>query len=185
MKRTNRSRIRGRSSDYGRVRAHRSPGKKIIPILIVVLGIMAAAGVFFRENVLALFSPKKALTLSEYSGSREIENSVLFVGTWLINLNGMTDELYEKAVASGSEAGQTNVYYKSELAGGSWFDITGATGLADIKDSGQAVSFDEIGGLYVKYYADKSGIVTDLKTGEVINPFDIPSAYDLKEIPEL
>ena len=185
MKRTNRSRIRGRSSDYGRVRAHRSPGKKIIPILIVVLGIMAAAGVFFRENVLALFSPKKALTLSEYSGSREIENSVLCVGTWLINLNGMTDELYEKAVASGSEAGQTNVYYKSELAGGSWFDITGATGLADIKDSGQAVSFDEIGGLYVKYYADKSGIVTDLKTGEVINPFDIPSAYDLKEIPEL
>ena len=154
-------------------------------MLIAVLLIMSAVGFLFRENVQALFGPKKALTLSEYTKSREIENSVLFVGTWLINIGGMTDELYQKAIESGSEAGQTGVYYKSELAGGSWFDITGATGLADIQDSGQAVSFDEIGGLYVRYYADKYGIVTDLKTGEVINPFDIPSPYDLKEIPEL
>ena len=95
---------------------------------IVQLAIFAAVAVtavlLLRINALAVFNEDKAMRFSEYSASHTIDNSVLFVGTYLININAMSDEIYQKAQESQSESNQLEIYYKSELADGSWFDET-------------------------------------------------------------
>ncbi len=158
--------------------------KRILQLAAVIL-VIAATAAFFLRDALAIFSEKSAVKYREYAASHTVEDSTLFVGTYLIHINAVTDELYAQAQNSGSEANQTSIYYKSELAGGAWFDITNAEGLTDIMDKGTAVSDDEIGELYVQYAVDSSGNMTDALTGKSVNPFDIPNPYDLKKLPEL
>ena len=159
--------------------------KKRILQIIAVLLVTAGTAAFFLRDALAIFSEKSAVKYKEYAASHTVEDSTLFVGTYLIHINAVTDELYAQAQNSGSEANQTSIYYKSELAGGAWFDITDAEGLTDIMDSGTAVSEDEIGELYVQFVVDSSGTMTNALTGETVNPFDVPDPYDLKKLPEL
>ena len=114
-----------------------------------MLLVIAGTAAFFLRDALAIFSEKSAVKYKEYASSHTVEDSTLFVGTYLIHINAVTDELYAQAQNSGSEANQNSIYYKSELAGGAWFDITDAEGLNDIMDSGTAISDDEIGDLYI------------------------------------
>ncbi|MBQ1527713.1 MAG: hypothetical protein IIZ75_11290 [Lachnospiraceae bacterium] len=158
--------------------------KRILQFIAVILVIVATAA-FFLRDALAIFSEKSAVKYKEYASTHTVEDSTLFVGTYLIHINAVTDELYAQAQSSGSEANQTSIYYKSELAGGKWFDITNAEGLTDIMDTGTAVSDDEIGELYVQFAVDSSGTMTDALTGKTVNPFDVPNPYDLKKLPEL
>ncbi|MCR4657919.1 MAG: hypothetical protein K5770_17100 [Lachnospiraceae bacterium] len=159
--------------------------KKGIWLVVAVVAAFACTAVFFMNDVFAVFSEKSAMKYKEYASTHEIEDSMLFIGTYLIHISAVTDELYSQAEQSGSDSNQTSIYYKSELANGAWFDITNAGGLTDIMDSGIAVSDDEIGELYVQYYVDSSGTMTDVMSGEAVNPFDVPDPYNLKNLPEL
>ena len=134
--------------------------KKKITRRILQAGLIAVAVtavLLIRRNALAIFNEDKAMRFSEYSSSHTIDNSVLFMGTYLININAMSDELYEKAQESQSESNQMEVYYKSELANGSWFDVTDAEKLSDIMDSGKVVSETELADLFVQYYVGADG----------------------------
>ncbi len=133
----------------------------------------------------AIFDESKAVTYEQYASSHTIEDSVLFIGTYLIHSQTMTDELYEKAVESATDSNQTNVYYKSELANGAWFDITDALGLSDISDQGTVVQESELADLWVTCYTGSDGITRSARSGETINIFDIPDPYDLYSLPEL
>ncbi|MCR5774427.1 MAG: hypothetical protein K6G42_05025, partial [Lachnospiraceae bacterium] len=158
---------------------------KRIAQLSVVAVVAVVAVIIMRRNALALFNEQTAMHYSEYSSSHTIENSVLFVGTYLININAMTDELYQKAQDSASESNQTNIYYKSELADGAWFDVTDAETLTDIMNNSTAVSESDLADLYVQYYVGADGVMVDVMDDSEVNPFDVPDPYNLSKLKEL
>ncbi len=154
-------------------------------IIAAVCSILAGTVLFTKYRTLAMFDPDEAMTYEEYSSANTIENGVLFMGTYLINITAMTDELYEKAQQSASDSNQTSIYYKSELADGAWFDVTDAETLTDIMNGAEAVPESELADLYVQYYVGADGTVTDVLEGDEINPFDIPDPYNLSKLKEL
>ena len=151
--------------------------------LLVCFGTVALLS---KERLLRADAQEKtSVSFSEFTGKHTIEDSVLFVGTHLMHLQSMTDELYELALESASESNQTQVYYKSELAGGAWFDITDAAGLAEISEEGSIVSPEAMKNLQVEYYTFSDGITRNALTGEKVNLFEIKDPYDLYEMEEL
>ena len=165
-------------------RAKKIAGRIFVAALVLSLVAGLAALVSSRLRVNAEFQPEKAVTYSEYAAGHEVPDSMLFIGTWLIHLDAMTEEYYQKAQESMSEANQYQQYYKSELAGGTWYDLGDADGLSGIYNNGKSVSEDEIGPLYVTYVVGRDGKMTDARTGEEVNPFDIPDPYDLASMTE-
>ena len=161
--------------------------KSLRTTLLIALGIMAlfTAGVFVRDLVQGAFNESSAVTYSVYVKTNTIEDSTLFIGTYLIHKDALNDELYEKAQDSASQSGQSTIYYKSELDHGKWFDITNAESLNDIAGSGDPVGEDVLGPLFIEYVIGSNGTMTNALTGAVVNPFDVPDPYDLKSLPEL
>ncbi len=133
----------------------------------------------------AVFDEGQAVSYGTYAASHTIEDSTLFIGTYLIHSQALTEELYEKALDSASESNQTNVYYKSELAGGAWFDITSASGIVDITSQGTIVEESELSGLWVTYYTGSDGVTKKARDDSAVNIFDNPDPYDLYHLPEL
>ena len=59
-------------------------------------------------------------TNSVHIRASEIEDATLIIGTHLIYLGSMNDQIYEIAMKSAEESNQYNRYYKSEIGGGTW-----------------------------------------------------------------
>ena len=161
-------------------------GKKRIGMLILVLvtGIFLIIGLA-EERIQVRGEEKPSITFGEFSAKTAVEDSVVFIGTHLIHIQSMTDTLYEIALQSTSDAEQSKVYYKSELAQGAWFDITDALGLADISQEGTIVMPQEMKELKVEYYTFKDGITRSALTGNPMNIFNIKEPYNLYELEEL
>ena len=153
-----------------------------IPVLAVVAIVLFN---LFTKEAEASFDPSTAITFKEYSASNEIEEGVLFIGIYLINLNGLNDELYDQAKESASSSGQDVVYYKSDAANGVWVNLDDAGGFTDISDAAVPVDEKVLANLYVKYYVNKDGILKDVTEGREQNPFNIINPYDLRNLPEL
>ena len=101
----------------------------------------------------AIFDPDKAITYQNFSSSTKVDDAVLFIGTYIIHKDALTDDLYEKAINSGAESGQDTIYYKSEISDGQWFETgTVDNGIKGISIEGNPVSIDTINPLYVTYY---------------------------------
>lgn len=115
----------------------------------------------------------------------DIESATLIIGTHLIHLSALNDQLYEIAQASAEESGQQQVYYKSELGGNSWFDITTASTLEDITTGGTPVDDAQIQALFFTHHTKSDGVTYDLRTGQPVNLFDIHNPYDLESLDEL
>ena len=160
-------------------------GKKGIGILIALVAGISIT-IFSANKILTVMGEEKpSITFGEFSGKTAVEDSVLFIGTHLIHIQSMTDTLYETALESASDAEQSKVYYKSELAGGAWFDITDALGISDITEEGIIVTQEEMKDLVVEYYTFKDGITRSALTGNAINIFNIKEPYNLYELEEL
>lgn len=117
--------------------------------------------------------------------SGEIENSTLAIGSHLIYIGAMTDEIYQIAYDSASTFSQSNLYYKSELSGGSWYEISSATSVADISSEGTPVADSVIEALSFTHHTKSDGITYDLLTGQPVNIFNINDPYDLRNMEEL
>lgn len=115
----------------------------------------------------------------------EIPDTTLVIGTHLIWLDSLTGPLYQIALQSASDSGQGNIYYKSELGDGNWFEISGAGALSDITGEGDPISEGEIEALFLTHHTRADGITYSLKTGEPVNIFEISSPYGLLDMPEL
>lgn len=152
-------------------------------ILIAVIAVCAAIGLTFAipYTVKALFNTNDAVHIK----ANDIENSTLIIGTHLIHLNALTDQLYDIAQETASASGQQKIYYKSELAGGVWYDITNASDLGGIMETGTIVSNSEIENLYVRWHTKSDKITVDLKTGSSVNIYNTVNPYDLRNRPEL
>ncbi len=160
-------------------------GRKTKIGAMIFSGCFLAGILCYQMSRGAIFDESKAVTYEEYASSHVIEDSVLFIGTYLIHSQSLTDELYEKAMESATDTNQMNVYYKSELAGGAWFDITDAAGLSDISDQGTMVEAQELAPLWVTCYTGADGITRDARSDGAVSIFDTPDPYDLYNLPEL
>lgn len=114
-----------------------------------------------------------------------IDNASLVIGSYIIHINGMSDEIYKMAEASANEFNQTKRYYKSELAGGKWFDVTSAASLVDITTGGVAVDKKEIERLAFTHKVSATGVITDLRYGYSVSAFDITVPYSMLDLAEL
>ena len=162
--------------------------KKLISICLAVVILCSAIGVFSygKINARAMFDPDQAINYATFSSRVNVEQSVLFIGTYIIHKDALNDQLYEKAQRSAAESGQDAIYYRSELADGQWFDVGDIdNGVKGISTEGIPVSIDTINPLYVTYYVGSDGIMKDAKTMASVNPFDVPDPYDLSKLPEL
>lgn len=153
-------------------------------VLAALLGIVGGLE-YSRINAYAVLDESTAVKYSTFLLTNTVENGTLFIGTYLIHMSAMTDELYEKAQESAQDSGQYNIYYKSELANGEWFDISSAEGLADITDAAEPVETAELADLWVTFYVGADGIARSAKNSEAVCIFDQPSPYDLYRLSEL
>jgi len=131
--------------------------------------------------VQALFDETEAVHIH----AEEIENGTLLIGTHLIHISAMKDEIYEIASNSETESSQTKRYYKSELADGLWFCITNADSLKDITGEGTPAEHQEIEELFLTHHTKSDGITYDLRTGQAVCIFDLTDPYDLEKLREL
>ncbi|MBO6259639.1 MAG: hypothetical protein J6N47_02310 [Lachnospiraceae bacterium] len=155
-----------------------------IAVLSMVVMVVAAVIAIYGSSAKGAFDETDAITFQQYKATHNIENSVLFIGTYIIHKDAMTEELYEKAYDSAAASGQDIPYYKSEIGNGEWYDLSQAENVSDITADGTAlVDESEIDPLFVQFYVGADGVVKNYKD-EVINPFDIPSPYDLSNLPE-
>ena len=89
------------------------------------------------------------------------------------------------AKESANEFSQANMYYKSELADGKWFDVTSASSLEDIISEGMPIEREEIEQLNFTHKVSSTGEVTDLRYGYRISAFDVKAPYSLWDLEEL
>lgn len=138
-----------------------------------------------KTPLLAVESDRDNSIRSVRVADAQIKESTLVIGSYLIDLKGLSDHIYEIAKDSAGEFSQNGLYYKSELAGGQWFEITDASSIRDITDAGTPVSPSVIEALAFTHQVAADGTVTDLRVQAAVNEFDIPDPYDLVEMEEL
>ena len=149
----------------------------VCALLIVFIFIVFNTGV-----VSAIWDPGQSVHIN----ASEIEDSTLVIGTHLIHLSALTDELYETAYQSAADSGQMTMYYKSELADGAWINLGSASGVLDLTGgSSRAVSDDEINALFFEYHTGSDGVTYDLRNNRAVCVYDIISPYDLESMKEL
>lgn len=115
----------------------------------------------------------------------DIETSTLIIGTHLIYLGSLNEQIYATAKDSVPDVNRTDIYYKSELGGGKWYNISEAGGIYDISGDAQAVETAVINELEVRYHTKSDGITYDLLTGQPVSVFDIDNPYNLAENPDI
>ena len=84
--------------------------KKIRKKLAVVLvaGAVVAVSVYTYPLAKAVFQRENAVHIN----AETIENSTMIVGTHLIHISALNDELYDMAAKSAERSGQQEIYYK-------------------------------------------------------------------------
>lgn len=167
------------------MRVQRKKKKKSMAYMgISIAAVLTLLGI----GIYAVAAPNDETSLtpdSVHIKSSDIENSTLAVGSHLIYIGAMTDEIYQIAYDSASTFSQSNMYYKSELGGGSWYEISSATSVADISSEGTPVADSVIEALSFTHHTKSDGITYDLITGQPVNIFNIDDPYDLRNMEEL
>lgn len=146
-------------------------------VVLAVIGTLMLGGLYAQ----GFWDDSRAVHIKP----REIEDSTLAIGTHLIHLSALNDSIYVIAEKSAEESGQNQIFYKSELGGGAWFDISAASSLNDITLGGSPVTDEEMEALFFTHHTKSDGVTYDLRTGEAVNIFDIRDPYDLESMEEL
>lgn len=154
--------------------------KKLKKILIIFSAILVSI-IGSRIIVEALIDETNSVKVDAES----IEDSTLIIGTHLIHISAMSDSLYSVAQISADESCQYNMYYKSELAEGTWYDITNAFSLEDITTGGVPVESKIIEELNITHHTKSDGITYDLVGEKAVPVCDIYSPYNLEGLQEL
>ena len=151
--------------------------KKIIIIISAILVSIIGSNIIVK----ALIDESNSVKIDAES----IEDSTLIIGTHLIHISAMSDSLYSVAQLSADESAQYNMYYKSELANGTWYDITNAFSLEDITTGGIPVESKVIEELNFTHHTKSDGITYDLVEKVAVPVCDIYSPYNLEGLQEL
>ena len=158
---------------------------RIIAALVVAAILVCMLVTSFGAlNTQALINEDEVVTFEEYSKTHTIENKTEFIGSYLIHIDAMNDELYEKAMATQEKFSQFDIYYKNEMQNGEWFDITSGDGIASLGSSGVKADAEKMNPLYITYVVGSDGALVNAKTGEKEGLYDKPNPYDLSKLPE-
>ena len=160
--------------------SHKWSKKKIFTVILLVC-LVIAGGQGYRMVRAQIIDE----TNSVHIKADEIEVSTLIVGTHLIYLGAMSDTIYETAITSQQNSSQFRIYYKSELADGTWYDITDASTLQEITAAGVPVDKSVIEALNMTHHTKSDGITYDLRTNKAVSVFDVSDPYDLEGLTEL
>ena len=158
---------------------HKKSGLKKVVILLVVAVMLIIIG---KTTISYALIDE---TNSVHIDASEIEDATLIIGTHLIYLGSMNEQIYAIAMKSAEESSQYNRYYKSEIAGGTWYEITEAGSLADITTDGIVVEDKVIEELFMTHHTKSDGVTYDLTNKKAVGIFDINDPYDLSEMEEL
>ena len=164
----------------------------------------------------AMLGTGDMITYQQYIASLPADSPIpagtLFIGTWLMDAQSVTEPFYRMAVESMTTYNQQVMLYKSELSSGYWKNIYGASGLDDILPVAENVPEYEVeeeetvsgiagivaenqsssenqikgmAGYYIDIIVGKDGIPRKAKTGEEVDVFSLISPYELDTLPEL
>lgn len=154
------------------------------PTAIALAIIVAAVGVWQGAGyALARFNLSRAVHFNQQQ-LNNVEPATLLVGTHLIHISVINNQIYEVAEISQSDTGQSNLYYKSEIGDGQWYEISNASALADISNKGTPVSDSEILALGLTNETRSDAITYDLASGNPICPYNTTDPYDIKDLTE-
>ncbi len=152
--------------------------KKIQAAFALLMIVALIAVPVFNAN--ALLNEAEAVHINP----AEIEAGTLIIGTHLIHISALSESVYSIAGDSATTSGQSNRYYKSELADGTWLDISDAANLSDITATGKVVTDSLIKELWLTHHTKSDQITYDLRTGQSVNPYDITDPYDVSGLSE-
>lgn len=146
----------------------------LVPVIIMLIwGGKIASAIFDGDTDATHINPA------------EIENSTLIIGTHLIHISAMTDEIYNMAMETAEASNQMDMYYKSELGNGAWYRISEASGLSDITLPDKKTEDEVIRELYIRYHTKSDGITYDLLNNQAVCVFDTVNPYDIAGLKEL
>lgn len=154
------------------------------PVAISLAFIVAAVGIWQGASfALARFNLDRAVYYNQQQLDA-VEDATLLIGTHLIHISVINNQIYEVAEISQSDTGQSSIYYKSELGDGQWYEISNASALADISFTGTPVSDSEILALGLTNETKSDAITYDLATGNPICPYNTTDPYDIADLTE-
>ena len=158
---------------------------RVVSVIIVLIMMITPMMQMLNVNANPEIQGEDELIEAVKVNDTEIEKSSLIIGSYIIHLNGLTDDVFHMAKESANEFSQANMYYKSELADGKWFDVTSASSLEDIISEGMPIEREEIEQLNFTHKVSSTGEVTDLRYGYRISAFDVKAPYSLWDLEEL
>ena len=145
--------------------------------LNIVVGLLIAAllgsGLYFTKNAMADIKSDGTVGVDPDS----IPNGTLAIGTHLIYLQSWNEELNKIAEQSEAKYGRNERFYKSELAGGQWFDIGMASSIESINKNGIPVDKSKIAAVGFLYHTKADGVTYDLRNGGSVNIFELDEIY--------
>lgn len=156
----------------------------ILALILIIPSVIVGAGSSNLTGNGTIVRPKAS----------EVANMTIIIGTHMIALNALTQELKDIAEKTIEGSGQNNIYYKSELVDenrdgqgnkGAWFEISNAQEIDDILSKGEVVADEVIDNLTLTHFTDENNRTWDLLTGKEVNIFDIEDVYDISNMEEL
>ena len=161
--------------------------KSIVGFAVSVSLLAPAAAALMPAPGVEAASKNTVVTYEYYTTNlgHVIPSSWLFVGTYLMSAKSLTAEMYQAALDSREYYNQTIAYYSSELDGGAWKNIEGASSITNILPVAEKVSEKDLYPYLVSVVVDDDGIPKDPVTEEPIDIYTHISLYDMENIPEL
>lgn len=154
------------------------------PVAIALACMVAGVGIWQGASfAVARFNLDRAVYFNQEQLDG-VEDATLLVGTHLIHISVINNQIYEVAEISQSDTGQNNLYYKSELGDGQWYEISNASALTDISFNGTPVDDSEILALGLTNETRSDAITYDLRTGNPICPYNTTDPYDIADLTE-
>lgn len=123
--------------------------------------------------------PIQAVKAEVRPAAKDIPIQTLVIGTYLIHLSALDGEVVGLASNTMDSSGQKKMYYKSELAKGSWMDISSSGNVEGLLTTkGTVVTNAEIDALKLTHWAKEPGVIVDLATGQVVTARQISEAVN-------
>lgn len=118
--------------------------------------------------------------------AQEFPEKTIIIGTYAIVLDVVNEELLEAALQSAEINMQNEVYFKSDVNSGVWYNITNSDSISDISEStANIVKNQEIDQLYLTHYTNASGVTISLLTNKEVYVSDIDTPQLPTNIVEL
>ncbi len=118
--------------------------------------------------------------------AEEFPEKTIIIGTYAIVLDVVNEELLELALQSAETNMQNEVYFKSDINSGIWYNITNSDSISDISEStANIVKNQEIDKLYLTHYTNASGVTISFLTNRQVYVSDIDTPQVPTNIVEL